>query len=178
VEKQGKYYNFLGKDEIEKQLPALIRKKFFNYADMAGKTIDEIFGKQLEQAIQFKVHTLSSSVLMHTAKDIFSISKLPYELQWYPIYSFAVQDYDKDHILDVVAAGNLYGVLPYEGRYDAGYSSLLLGKAANQFQVANANKSGLLISGEVRNIKNIKLISGKNCLIFARNNDTVLFKSW
>ena len=99
-------------------------------------------------------------------------------MQWYPIYSFAVQDYDKDHILDVVVAGNLYGVLPYEGRYDAGYSTLLLGKSPHQFQVANANKSGLLIGGEVRNIKNIKLISGKNCLIFARNNDSVLFKSW
>ena len=178
VEKQGKYYNFLGKDEIEKQLPAIIRKKFFNYADMAGKNMDEIFGKQLAQAIQFKVNTLSSSVLMHTAKGFFSITKLPYELQWYPIYSFAVQDYDKDHILDVVAAGNLYGVLPYEGRYDAGYSTLLLGKSPNQFQLANTNKSGLLIGGEVRNIKNIKLISGKNCLIFARNNDSVLFKSW
>jgi len=178
VEKQGKYYNFLGKDEIEKQLPAIIRKKFFNYADMAGKTIDEIFGKKLEETIQYKAQILSSSVLIHTAKELFSINKLPYQVQWYPIYSFAVQDFNKDHILDIVAGGNFYGVLPYEGRYDAGYSTLLIGRGGNKFHASNAKESGLLLHGELRSIKNIKLISGNNCLIFARNNDSVLYKSW
>src|SRR5450432_458295 len=44
IEKNGKYYTFLGKEELEKQLPALMRKKYADYSSLAGQTIEEVFG--------------------------------------------------------------------------------------------------------------------------------------
>ena len=77
--------------------------------------------------------------------------------------------------MDIVTAGNFYGVLPFEGRYAAGYGNLL---SRNNYNIISASQSGLNISGEVRDIKKIKLANGSQSLIIARNNDVLLFYTY
>jgi len=178
VEKEGKYYTFLGKEELEKQLPLLLRKKYKNYSSFAGQTIEELFGDKLMQTKEFTVSTLSSVKLINNVKGNFNITPLPMQAQWSPIYSFCTADFNGDHLPDIISAGNFFGVTPYEGRYDAGYGTLLAGDGVNHFNVVPLPKSGLMIRDEVRDIKKIKLANGKECLIVARNNNTLVFVTW
>lgn len=175
VEKNGKYYTFLGKEDIEKQLPALVRKTNINYADFAGKTIEEIFGKKLQGTKQLSAKLLSSTLLLNNGKGKFKISALPMQVQWAPIFSFYTADFNADKQMDIISAGNFYGVLPFEGRYDAGYGNLISG---NNLNVISSLQSGLSIAGEVRDIKKIKLADGRPCLIIARNNEPLIFYTW
>ena len=178
VEKNGKYYTFLGKEELEKQLPALMRKKYINYSSFAGQTIEAIFGKKLEQTKKFTASMLASVMLMNNGKGNYTLSKLPMQVQWSPAYAFLTGDFNADHKTDIITAGNFYGGPPYEGRYDAGYGTLLLGAGVSRFNALSPFQSGFMITGEVRDIKKIKLANGRECLIIARNNDGLVFLTW
>ena len=175
IEKNGKYYTFLGKEEIEKQLPALMRKKYLHYASFAGQTIEDVFGEKLDHTKKYTASLLSSVMLINNGAGKFTINKLPGSMQWSAVFCFLTADVNKDGKTDVISAGNFYGVLPYEGRYDAGFGSVELNNGSNNFTILSPYQSGFMTTGEVRDIKKIKLANGSECLLVARNNDTLLF---
>ena len=72
-----------------------------------------------------------------------------------------------------MAAGNFYGVVPYEGRYDA---------LVPTFFSMNTGKTGFqtiaklpLVDGEIRDAKWVHGVDGKKILVLARNNNSLLF---
>jgi hypothetical protein len=170
VGKNRKYYPFAGKEDLETQMPYL-KKDFLTYAEMAGKTVNEIFGDRLDKATLFEATTLSSMVLMNDGKGSFSATNLPVSLQWAPIYSFSVNDFNKDGKTDILAGGNFYGVTPYEGRYDAAPLTLCLGNGNDSFKpVLPLPDTFDNINGEVRSIQSITLANRTKALIIAINN--------
>jgi len=175
--KGGNYYPFLGKDELEKQIPS-IKKKFLKYGDFAGKTIEQIFGDALEKAKQYKVSTLASEIFINDGKGNFSSNSLPMITQMAPVFSISIEDFNKDGKPDLLTAGNFSGVLPYEGRYDALLPAYCEGDGRGNFSSRLPVKKELQISGEIRDIKKIKLANKTNCLIVARNNDAPVFLTW
>ena len=175
--KGGNYYPFLGKDELEKQIPS-IKKKFLKYGDFAGKTIEQIFGNALEKAKQFKASTLASEVFINDGKGNFSSNSLPMMTQIAPVFSIYTEDFNKDGKPDLLTAGNFSGVLPYEGRYDALLPAYCEGDGRGNFVNRVPVKRELQISGEIRDIKKITLANKTPCLIVARNNDTPVFLTW
>jgi hypothetical protein len=177
VEKQGKYYPFLGKEDFEKQLPGIVRKKYANYSGFAGQTMEQVFGDQLKQAQLLSAETLSSISLIGDGKGGYRQVKLPMQLQWSPVFALYAADFNHDGKMDMVSAGNFYGVLPYEGRYDAGYGNVLMA-AGGGWQVSGYLNSGFLVPGEVRDIKPIRFANGRHCLVIARNNDRPIFMEW
>jgi hypothetical protein len=58
------------------------------------------------------------------------------------------------------------------GHYDAIKGICLLGDGKGQFKYINASDSGLMVSGEVRDIQKIVSVQGEEHLIFSRNNDS------
>lgn len=190
VEKGGKYYPFLGKDELEKHFPALIRKRYNSYAEFAGKTVEEIFGAGLDQAVELDAECLSSVLLTNTGRDGFTMSPLPKEVQWSPVFAFVRGDWNGDGQEDLIAAGNFYGVLPYEGRYDASYGNVLVnegvmgsrtgfcgdvsGDCRPGLHALPMGVSGLALDGEVRDGKVLRTVRGP-LLAFSRNGAGVVF---
>jgi len=120
---------------------------------------------------------LSSVVLINDGKGNFSVQQLPKEAQWYPVFSFMTGDFNHDHKTDIICAGNFYGVIPYEGRYDAGFGTLLLGDGKSKFNTIDPLHSGLLAEGEIRDIKEIHFGMDKVVYAFAGNNQKVIFYS-
>ncbi len=175
IEKNGQYYTFLGKEDLEKQLPGLLRKKYLDYASLAGKTIEEIFGDNLDQTKKMTADLLSSVLLFNNGKGNYAVSKLPAQLQWSPVFAFLTGDFNADQQTDIIAAGNFYGVLPFEGRYDAGNGSVLLNEHPPAFRTLTPFQSGWRTAGEVRDIKAIKTIGNKTIFAVARNNEPLLF---
>lgn len=175
VENNGKYYPFLGKEEIEKQLPALVRKRYADYAAFSDKTVENILDASAGKMSVLDATSLSSVVLLNDGTSKFVLQKLPDEVQWYPIFSFLTGDFNKDGKTDIICSGNFYGVAPFEGKYDAGYGTLILGKGNGKFEAFTPLKSGLLIKGEVRDSKFLHLGNKKNVIAFAVNNDRLSF---
>ena len=174
--RDGKYYSFLGKDELEKQLP-ILKKQFLQYKGFAGKTVQEVFGKKLESARVLNAFTLESTIYMNDGKGNFSKKSLPFECQFAPVFSIRDLDLNGDSSKDLLIGGNFYGVLPYEGRYEASYGNVLMQNTAGEFSSLPLKSSGFVVKGETRDIRIVKNVLGKPMIFVARNNDSLaIFK--
>ncbi len=156
-------------DELASQISGLY-KKYPNYSDFGGQTVEDIFGKKMiDQATVKKAVLFESCVFLNNGDGTFKISRLPVEAQFSPVRDILVQDIDKDGREDLVLAGNDYAVRPSYGRYDASYGWCLLGQKDNKFKTVMPVKSGLKISGDARKIVPID-IAGKHYIVAAVNN--------
>jgi hypothetical protein len=165
----GKEYPFLGKDQLEEALPKL-KREHLNYNEVAGKTIQYLFGDLFKDYIELKAETLSSSCFMNDGKGNFTRKDLPEELQLAPIFSFT--SFPEKNAVNYIAAGNFYGVLPYEGRYDAMNPTIFnYDKKSGQFIPLSELP---FIDGESRDAKWINY-SGKKILVLAGNNSQLIF---
>jgi len=171
IENNGKYYSFLGKEELENQLPAIIRKKYLGYASFAGQTIENVFVKKLKLAKKYTAEVLTSLILTNNKKGSFILSQLPSHAQWSPVFAFCTADFNEDGTTDILAAGNFFGVLPYEGRYDANQGIVILNQNNTIFKTPETFQTGFIAEGEVRDVQILKTISGKKIFVVSRNNE-------
>ncbi|MFI5139721.1 MAG: VCBS repeat-containing protein, partial [Sphingobacteriales bacterium] len=164
-----KDYTFLGKGDIEKQVP-LIKKKFLYYHDFAGKTVQEVFGDSLSTK-PLIANSFTSGVFYNKGGGKFAFKAFPSSMQAAPLFGFTTLSGPDKGIL---GGGNFSGVIPFEGRYDADFGDLLLLDKGNNFKYISPVSSGFLLRGEVRDIKKIKTAQG---IIYAVafNNDKIQF---
>jgi len=87
-------------------------------------------------------------------------------------------DFNYDGNTDLLAGGNFYGVLPFEGRYDAMLPVLCLGDGRGPFRTSLPVEKQLQIRGEVRDIKSFRRKDGKNGLVIARNSKSPVILTW
>jgi len=175
--RDGDYYSFLGKEELEKNIP-LIKKKYLQYGDFAGRPVSEIFGEILLKAKKLEARNLSTTVFINHGKTFVAENRLPYQVQFAPVFGMLTDDFNKDGKLDCITGGNFYGVLPFEGRYDAAHPNLFFGSVKGTFTMQQAFDQNLDIRGEIRDIKKIRLSGGRSCLIITRNNDKPVFLAY
>ncbi len=159
----GKEYTFLAKDELERSLPVL-KKAYLSYKEVAGKTVQYMFYDLFKNYVELKAEVLSSSYFINDGKGNFTRKDLTDELQLAPVMAFApaLQKYN------FIAGGNFYGVIPYEGRYDAMLPTMFSadGKTVEHIMTD--------FEGEIRDIKWINTANGK-ILALARNNKEIIF---
>jgi len=168
----GKAYPFNLHDDMIKQMP-ILKKKFLRYDAYAGKGIEDIFtSDQLEKATVLTVNETQSCIFYNNGKGSFTMKPLPIRAQFSPVFSILVSDINNDGIKDLFLGGNFYGLKPEVGRYDANYGIVLLGNANHGFDYMPPAKSGLFVTGEVRDISTINTKAGKQ-IIVARNNDAL-----
>jgi len=165
----GKEYPFFAKDELERSLPVL-KKAYLHYSDVAGKTVQYIFYDLFKDYTELKAETLSSSCFINDGKGNFTRIELPDELQMAPIMSFA--NYPGSN-KTFIAAGNFYGVTPYEGRYDALLPTVFSFTNGRPAVDQRINTSS--VNGEMRDVKWLNSADGKKLLVLARNNDSLIF---
>jgi len=166
----GQEYTFLAKDELEKELPVL-KKAYLNYSEVAGKTVQYTFYDLFKDYQELKAETLSSSSFINDGKGNFRMRELPDAIQTAPVFAFAQSQVN--NAPGYMATGNFYGVLPYEGRYDALYPVLFTYNTKS----GGFSKQSTLpeISGECRDAKWINCAGNKKLLVLARNNNSLVF---
>ncbi len=213
--KNGKEYPLASRDQFLAQMPSLANR-FPNYASYAGKTIDQIFPrKQLDSALVKSVYTFASSYIENmglrppedTLKErgdrrasahedgngTFTVHALPMTAQFSPIYAFLETALGKGYNEYILSAGNMDGVNPRQGRYDAGYGLVLkdeyfhhassdsgrlkgpdLQKTKREagFKPLSLQKSGFIVRGDVRSLKLLKR-PADTLIIVGRNNDSL-----
>jgi len=172
ISSKGRDYTFLGKGDIEKQVPVL-KKEFLYYHDFAGKTVQELFGNSLHSVKPLIATSFSSGIFYNKGKGNFEFSAFPRNMQVSPLFAFATFSGGGKGLL---AAGNFWGVVPYEGRYDADYGDVLLINKNGNNRYIPAVSSGLFLRGEVRDIKALHTAKGAIYAVAFNNNAIHFFR--
>ena len=147
---QGKSYPYLTRDELLEQVPTK-RPKFTSYDSYSNATLTDIFGEdELKDAKKLEVNCLKTVLLIQNKQEKFEEKALPIEVQFAPIYTIIVTDYDKDGKKDLVMCGNLNKARLKFGKYDANYGLLLKGDGKGQFISIPQRQSGFNLQGDVR----------------------------
>lgn len=162
------------KDDLVAQIPSL-GTKYKKFDDYKEQTIEDIFPAEvLKRSIVLNARMMESCIMINSGKGRFSLTPLPVEAQFTPVYSLIADDFDADGICDIILGGNQYRAKPETGIYDAGYGLLLKGNNTRQWQSVSPLISGFFTKGEIRDIK-ILNINGIRIIAVARNNDNLQF---
>ena len=174
---EGKNYPVFSKDDIQQQL-TILKNRFVKYKEYADLTIDQVFTpEELEGSKVLYAKTFETSYMENLGNGQFKITALPIETQFSPIYGLTTGDFNQDGNLDVIMGGNFTASRVKFGHYDAIKGICLLGDGSGGFTHLDASASGLMVSGEVRDIQKISLANRGEHLIFSRNNDSpVIYK--
>ncbi len=155
--------------DLVMQMPVL-KKKYQLYHDYKSQKINDVFTEQqISSSIQLETFNLATSYLENKGDGTFEMSMLPSLAQFSPSYGLLIDDFDRDGNLDVLLGGNLYGVKPEVGRYDANDGLFLKGNGDNSFEPIIPKYSGFKTLDEVRDLMTIE-VAGKNLVIVAKNN--------
>ncbi|MEP7376721.1 MAG: hypothetical protein ABI675_25210, partial [Chitinophagaceae bacterium] len=164
----GKEFPFVSKDELQKQLP-FIKKEFLYARDFARASIKEIFGSEkLENAQKLTANYFDNSILINNGNLNFTTTALPWQAQLSTYRDAIIIDANNDEMPDILLGGNYYDNNIQMGRYDADFGTILLNKGKGNFTCENMN--GLVIKGQVRRIKQLR-IGDQKALVLAKNND-------
>jgi hypothetical protein len=171
--KHGVSYPLAGRDEFVRLMPQL-RTRYVAYSSFgAGRVEDILPASELKKAKVLEARTFASSVALNDGKGGFQLRPLPAEAQFAPVYASLADDFDGDGRVDVLLAGNFYGVTPVRGRYDASYGLMLRGRGDGRFEPADMEESNLVIEGQVRDMKPLRSVDGGRLIAVARNDDTL-----
>ncbi len=158
--------------DLVMQLPGL-KKKYPQYHDYSEQTINDIFPAELlSKSIYQRAEWLETAILRNQGRGRFTLERLPIEAQLTPTYAIWVEDFDGDGTPDIMLGGNLYGVKPEVGRYDASYGTVLRGLGNFQYKALPSWQSGISISGQIRDFAPI-IIAGKRSLLVGMNDETI-----
>lgn len=163
-----KEYPFYAKDELEIALPVL-KKGYLRYSEVAGKTVQVILDDLFKDYTELDVKVLGSSAFINEGNVKFKRTDLPDDLQLSPLFAFLPSNNQNNTYL---AAGNFYGVTPYEGRYDAMVPTFFTYGDNKSFKTDGIMNS---VRSEVRDLKWLNAAAGQKILVIASNNSKLQF---
>jgi hypothetical protein len=171
----GKEYAYYMRPDLTAQLPVL-KKQLLTFAAYAGKTVEETFSAAQLKSSEFKQADEFRSCVFINNGNGFTKKPLPSRTQVSPVFALLVDDVNHDGRMDIVAGGNLYGLKPELGRYDADYGTVLLGNNEGRFSYLPPQQSGFFYQGQVRDITTAKTNNGKLMLVSRNNESLMIFK--
>jgi hypothetical protein len=150
-----------------------MKLRYKGYEEFALATLQEIYGDQmLKSSLHYSANTFASYWIENKGKGEFAMHKLPNWAQFSSINDMSEIKYKVDETAFIVA-GNLYGSEVETPRNDASVGLVLVSDAKGEINVVPPAVSTLMIKGEVKNIRKIRLASGYDAFLFAINSDSL-----
>ncbi len=163
----GVAYPIAGRDELVKLMPA-IRGKYPSFTSFGASRLETIFDPaDIAKAEVREATTFESAVAINDGTGRFTLRALPAEAQTSVVFASLVHDVDGDGRVDLLMAGNQYGVPPVFGRYDASRGVLLLGDGRGGFRVAPPRQFS--VDGQIRGLALVGRAGKPPWLAVARN---------
>ncbi|MGY4536726.1 hypothetical protein ACVW0P_001140 [Mucilaginibacter sp. UYNi724] len=145
------YYPFRPKNDLEQELPYL-KKEFLSFRKMADKTTAEIFKDNITDKGRLEANQFSS-IYISDILNAKTITPLPYLYQQAPIRSITPLNKQGDVLLN----GNFWGVVPYEGKYDAlGLVTAHYDKGTKQMSTPQYWVNGMINPQEITHLYPLK----------------------
>jgi hypothetical protein len=163
-------YPAIDRNQFAGQVPA-IRKKYERHASYSKAKIEDILSGQKDGMLELVCEETRTCWLENKGNGKFEMHALPTEAQLSPVNSIICTDVDGDGNLDIILAGNEYQAEVMTGMYDASYGLLLKGDGKGAFKAISPLQSGLIIDGDVKDMKIINTPSKERLLLVAVNND-------
>ncbi len=164
------------KKEMTDQFPGLKKQNLKN-ADYATKTIQQLFKKELIANAFVKTFNYCSSIIaINDGKGNFTIQKLPLRLQLSSVNALQITDVNNDGKPDIIAGGNNFNFPPQFGRLDASFGDVLINKGGGMFDWINPSTSGINLSGQIKDIKQIKGKGTGYLIITLNDKSPVLYQ--
>ena len=167
----GKLFPVRGKSCSSQQIPAL-KSKFKDYNSFSTAGLTDVYGKDaLNNAeIHYKVQNFASSYIENLGNGKFKLTQLPNEAQFSSVNKIISYDIDKDGFKDIVIGGNLYASEIETPRNDSSIGLYLKGDGKGGFTSVSSIKSGLYITGDVKDFSSISIGNSK-FMVVVKNND-------
>ena len=93
---------------------------------------------------------MGTTLLLSNEMGSYSITELPKEAQYTPVYNISISDFNHDGNHDILLLGNNEHFKLRLGKFDANYGTLLLGDGKGKFRYIDQATSGLDVRGDVR----------------------------
>jgi hypothetical protein len=160
------------KHEMERQLP-LLKKKNLKHGEYAQKSIRDLLpAATMDSAAIRQFNYCRSIIAFNQGNGHFTVQPLPAMTQLSSVNAIQCLDVNGDGFPDLVLGGNEFGFLPQFGRLDASKGHVLLGNGKGGFSWIPPSRSGLELSGQIRDIQ---VVPGKDhdhpLLLFLQNDD-------
>lgn len=166
----GKLYPLMQKEVLNKQMPAL-KKKFLYAKDYGAATMDMVWPqKDLDAALNLFCYTLETCWWENQGGK-FVRHSLPVQAQVSVVQGIAAEDFNGDGTIDLLLAGNKYGIEVETNRCDSGNGTLLTGDGKGNFSWTNNLESGFWAIKETRDLAVLRAAGGKRLIVVANNND-------
>jgi len=162
-----------GRECSSQQVPD-IADKFPTYDAFAAAELSEIIDLKQEGAIRYEAKVFASSWLENDEGKLL-LHALPTETQLSVINGIVATDLDGDGRNDLIAAGNKFEVEIETTRADAGTGTVLIGEEKGHgFRVLSTSASGVLLTGNVKGLYQIRLGKGGKRGLLVANNEGLL----
>ena len=152
------------KRELAGQIVSL-KKKNLRFSEYSDKAVQDLFSADVLKNAEVSEITNFESIVAYNQGDLtFKIEALPPQAQYSCICSISASDFDRDGKMDLLVAGNNYSLKPQFGRMDASFGTVLLNDD-NGFRVASSEVTGLMLAGEVKDLKWLKDKNGAEYIL-------------
>ncbi len=164
-------YPMVLRHDLVNQLPGL-KRKYLKYAAYKGQTMEDIFTKEeLGRGRELRAYTLASMVFWGNGDGTYSAGQeLPMAAQLAPMYAGALFEVSPSGRPELMLGGNLYGVKPEAGRYDASFGVVLALGADRSIRAIPSQQSGLKVGGQIRAMLPLNDMQ----LLILRNDEKVI----
>lgn len=178
LESDRRYYPVPDWLTMSKEMPERFSKAYPAAGKYDGVDLEEFVSElKLQWDAEVNVDQLASLVFENQHGKEFIARKLPEEIQHSSVYAIDLSDVNGDSYPDLVAGGNTLNVSPDQGAYMGSPGWVAMGGQKRFSKTISSQQSGLMVTGEVRNIKTIRVMN-RPAWLFARNNDSLkLFQS-
>lgn len=173
---ERKEYPVAARDQLADEIPS-IKKQFASHAPYA-KTDMKALLKTFPSQAQLSRNAVNfhSCWIENKGKNSFQVHTLPPVAQWSPVYGIAAGDYNSDGHIDLLLAGNEYGMHPMLGRYDASNGVVLQGDGKGNFQSLSLLQGGLFIPGNAKALTTLKLGNSTAVAVSQNRGNLLLFR--
>jgi hypothetical protein len=170
---QRQLYPAIGRDQFAMQVPS-IKKRYLLHDAYAKARMSDIFTPtDYEGSLELTCEITTTCWLENKGNGKFARHDLPTAAQLAPVNAIVCTDADGDGNIDLLLAGNEYQTEIMTGRYDASYGLLLKGDGKGHFNPVSPASSGLIIDGDVKDLKLI-FTGKKEKILLAAINDNKL----
>ncbi len=161
----------ISREQFAAQVP-LIKKKYLFNKDYAVSDMDNILtNTPKEDLLELTCSETRTVWLENKGNGKFIVHALPIEAQFAPVNSVICTDVDEDGNIDLIIAGNEYQTEVATGQYDASYGLLLSGDGKGNFTPMSPVNSGLIIDGDVKDLKLLRTNKNERIILAAINDE-------